>query len=144
MSPRSSRIQSSGPPGSLPGGSIIFNLIKRQPHSLSTWVWMTRKRAGFNEAFAMFVQKLVFLKKNKKNKNVTTSRSPVLVLHQHWVLVSLLLRPTALHEVCANGSIANYPQMAGLWGTTKENASSDAGTLCFIEWHEKATSLILQ
>lgn len=143
MSPRNSGIQSSGPLGSLPGGSIIFNLIKRQPHPLSTWVWMTRKRAGFNEAFAMFVQNLGFLKKKLKT-NATTSWSSVLVLHPHWVLVSFLLRPAVLHEVCANGSIANYPQMARLWGTIKENASSDAGTLCFIEWHEKVTSLILQ
>lgn len=138
MSPRNSGIQLSGPLGSLPGGSIIFNLIKRQPHPLSTWVWMTRKRDGFNEAFAMFVQNLGFLKKKKKKFH------DFLVLHPHWVLVSFLLRPAVLREVCANGSIANYPQMARLWGTIKENASSDAGTLCFIEWHEKATSLILQ
>lgn len=82
------------------------------------------------------------LRKTSKRKRKKMSQVPG--PHPHQIFFSFFISSAVLHELCANGSIANYPQMARLWGTIKENVSSDAGTLCFIEWHEKATSLILQ
>lgn len=75
----------------------------------------------------MFVQKLGLHKKRKKKKIVTghgeVSCPPSQLPH---TASPALLSPAVVHNVSANPSIADYPQMARLRGTIKEKVVSNA------------------
>lgn len=73
----------------------------------------------------MFVQKLgLRKKKTEKRRKLSQDMEESLVLRPSSPTLSpALLSPAVVHDVSANPSIADYPQMARLRGTIKEKSS---------------------
>lgn len=71
---------------------------------------------------------LAFVKKTEKRRKLSQDTEESLVLRPSSprAVSPALLSPTVVHDVSANPSIADYPQMARLRGTIKEKVASNA------------------
>lgn len=71
---------------------------------------------------------LAFVKKERKEKKIVTGHGGVSCPPSRLphTVSPALLSPAVVHDVSANPSIADYPQMARLRGTIKEKVASNA------------------